>query len=256
MKSYWLIILILLLMVQCGTRDTRSKFEEEEFYVLADTNNLGKIHGPAEYYSNDNRLMKRIYYKDGVRDGPSVNYYESGIVRDSVVYANGKKVNFWYFFDSTGELSSREKYFFDKRLGPEEYYGKNGNIRFYYFSNFESRDIVFAKYDPQGKLYENDFFRLQFVAATSAYNKKMLNVFSYLPRLPACDVKYHIGMSRNGKEMQKLFEVKNDLFIDTLLPKLDLGWTYYISCDIEQPSSKFKRVYIEEYGKRPNDEKK
>jgi hypothetical protein len=237
-------------LVRCQTKGGPTKFKEGDFSVLADTNNLGFIQGPANFYDKNNTLAKRIFYKDGIRNGPAVHFYGNGIARDSVVYTNGKKNSYWYHFDSTGKLRSREMYFFDKRLGPEEYYGQNGNIRFYYFTDFERRDIAFAKYDAEGKLYDNDLFRLQFIAKTSDYDSQMVHIFSYLPRLPACEISYHIGVTNDKKETQELFEVKNELFIDTLLPKLDSNTTYYISCSIVQQKSKFNRVYIEEYGKR------
>lgn len=241
---------MLIFLVECGERDTRSRFKYGDLYVLADTNDFGKVKGSAMFYNAQNQLVKLESFTDGIKNGPSINYSETGKVTDSVNYVYGRQAGYWYFYDSSGKLTSREYYYSGKQLGHLELYDSNKIVRTYSFKNFEKHDNVYAKYDDQVKLREMERFDMQFSARNILVNgKQMINVFSYLPKPPYCDVEFHIGLNKSENESENLFQINNAVFIDTLLPKLDSNWEYFISCHIKQPSGTFDRVYIAEYGK-------
>lgn len=243
-------VAIIFVVLSCNSRETKSRFKHGELYVLADTNKLGLIQGEALFYNIKDDLVKRANFSGGVRNGPSVSYFEEGSKKDSVAYANGKEVGYWYFYDSTGKLKSREYYYYGKQLGPIELYDRYGVIRNYYFTDFEKHDNVFATYDYQGKLTQIEFFDMQFLAKkVDSYGQQMVSIFSYLPRPPYCNVEYQIGITKDGDRIQQLFEVKNSVFIDTLLPVLDSNWSYNISGHVKQTDGSFNRVYFEEYGR-------
>src|SRR5690349_12811701 len=90
------------LLIACNTVNRQSKLQDGDFYVLADTSELGLVEGPATFYNEVDKPVKRVNYSEGIKNGPSVNYYDNGRVKDSVSYVNGREIGFWYRFDSTG----------------------------------------------------------------------------------------------------------------------------------------------------------
>jgi antitoxin component YwqK of YwqJK toxin-antitoxin module/serine/threonine protein kinase len=82
----------------------------EEFYSDGKVRCRGayandKYFGPISYFDSEGRPTVSTCYKDGIKDGPSVSYFESGEIASVVNYLNGDMVGSRYYYEN-GQLKT------------------------------------------------------------------------------------------------------------------------------------------------------
>lgn len=120
-----------------GTLKTVSKYINGEIQI--DAPEITKLDIKTEYYP-DGKVKKRAGFKDNIREGISRIYSTEGIVDSAKVYKNGiivgdgivddngMKQGPWIEYYDTGELKGSGKYIASQRIGSWKYYYKNGKI--------------------------------------------------------------------------------------------------------------------------------
>ena len=63
----------------------------------------GVADGPWVEYWDNGRLQSKIFYKNGEKEGPSVWYYDDGQVRQKGDYKNGKAEGPWVVYHDNGQ---------------------------------------------------------------------------------------------------------------------------------------------------------
>jgi antitoxin component YwqK of YwqJK toxin-antitoxin module len=116
-STYFLIafLLIPVLLNECNSGDKPGKPRKEKISVQ-------KVYGPSDM------LVSEITMKDGVRHGPTTNYYQSGKVQSVINFENGKRQgeSVWYYED--GKPYQVTQYINDMKEGIQKKYYKSGKI--------------------------------------------------------------------------------------------------------------------------------
>lgn len=121
----------------------------------------GKKDGKWYYYDKDSVKIKEEVYKNGIKDGLETTFYlGSGKVFQSCTFKNGKKEGpFKQFFES-GILKSDMSYTNDTVVGKVIYYHHTGKklMEGSYYQGVRNGD--FFMYDEQGKLTETIHYKM------------------------------------------------------------------------------------------------
>src|SRR5690348_13972875 len=97
-------LLFLLSILSCNDDSKIAKHHVGKFLVEGHFLNDTIMDGRMKYYDESGKLISRINYQKGIKQGISVNYYLNGNVYDSVNFDQGFKNGFHYIYDSTGKL--------------------------------------------------------------------------------------------------------------------------------------------------------
>lgn len=117
----------------------------------------GMLSNEARGYFEDSTLAMVAHFKNGVRHGKEVTYYENGQVRSSFVYRNGMQVsgnNFYENGQPTGKLK-----FEDGLIVSGEYYHMDGSLRSKGAFSHGLRQGIWYYYHQNGCLKEVGEFR-------------------------------------------------------------------------------------------------
>jgi antitoxin component YwqK of YwqJK toxin-antitoxin module len=117
-KSRYFIIAFILIPVflnECNSGDKPGKPRKEKTSI-------------QKVYSRSGMLVSEITMKDGVRHGPTTNYYQSGKVQSVINFENGSQQgeSVWYYED--GKPYQVTQYINDKKEGIQKKYYKSGKI--------------------------------------------------------------------------------------------------------------------------------
>jgi hypothetical protein len=116
-SKHFLIVffLISLLLNACNSGDKPGRPRKEKTSV-------------QKVYSRSGMLVSEITMRDGVRHGPTTNYYQSGKVQSVINFENGKQQgeSVWYYED--GKPYQVTQYINDKIEGIQKKYYKSGRI--------------------------------------------------------------------------------------------------------------------------------
>jgi hypothetical protein len=143
------ILLALLLFAGCTGKNTRKK----ELAATADTSTVADTGytGIKKYYSND-RLIKEVTFRNGVREGEMKSYYQGGQVYQRFWYENGLREDsaVWYFLE--GQVFRTTPFVHDTMDGIQKQYYRGGNLRakIKYVKGLRSQ--FFEEYNDKGKV--------------------------------------------------------------------------------------------------------
>jgi hypothetical protein len=239
----------LLILISCKSNERGTKIKRVnvnkrtvEAYYIDDT----VMHGVAKYFALTGYLESKITYKNGIKDGPAINYYPNGGLWDSSYYVNGLKCGSHFVFDSLGRLVYQDFYFNGHRLGGQVFY-QNSKLKKYVFSNFEKLQLYEGLYDSVGSLFR---YGGEIVNANLYYAQKDgvpgIGVFAYFLNPPNVDIKYTIGLIEDKTDDKKELAVyyKKGEFIDTIMEEPHLGWNYYVAADYNDSINKYHKIFL------------
>jgi len=129
-------ILLCVTIVSCDKVDKRRKFINEDGLLVKrwfypDSVNLKRertylndstIHGYAKEYFENGQLYIFKEYKEGIKNGREINYYDNGQVRVGGVNFNGHRDGLWVWYDSLGNVQKKTRYGGRVRCGQHEYF--------------------------------------------------------------------------------------------------------------------------------------
>ena len=152
MKIYSFITYILpviFLLTGCTGQNSRKK----ETATAAETKSVPDTGytGIKKYYSND-RLIKEITFKNGVREGEMKSYYQGGQLYQRFWYEKGLREDsaVWYFLE--GQVFRTTPFRHDTIDGIQKQYYRNGKLRARIKYVKGLRSPFFEEYNNQGKV--------------------------------------------------------------------------------------------------------
>jgi hypothetical protein len=148
-NSLILFIMITLAMSACSGNTSRKK----DVAAAADTTSVPDTGytGIKKFYSND-RLIKEITFKNGVREGAMRSFYQGGQVYQWLWYENGHREDsvVWYYLE--GQVFRTTPFKHDTVDGIQKQYYRNGKIRARIKFVRGLRSTSFEEYDDKGQL--------------------------------------------------------------------------------------------------------
>jgi uncharacterized protein len=138
------------------------RFKIQTYYANGVMENEGETYetqkdGVWKYYSIGGNLTLTESYKAGKLDGPKVEFYPSGKVKDSVNYTDDNSNGYYLAYNENGTLKSEGWYVDGKAEGDWFYYNSKGTMtsRRYYLNGDKHGYSDF--YDVNGRLSEEQF---------------------------------------------------------------------------------------------------
>jgi antitoxin component YwqK of YwqJK toxin-antitoxin module len=234
-----------ILLISCNNKKDVQKKRVGDKIIETNFVEDSLFDGPTKYYNVDGQLESLIYYSKGKKNGFGINFYNNGKVHDSSTYLNGVK-NGWHFvYDSTGELSFKDYFFYDLKVGEEIFY-KHGKPSEFNFSNFERKRIFSCGYDSLGIAGTSG--NILNVSTYGVYinNIRQQGIFVYLIQPPDIRVNYSLGLiNERTNEKNELLKLKNTTFFkDTALTIPKEGWKYYVAAHYNDTANKFEKIFL------------
>jgi hypothetical protein len=239
------ILIFVIILISCSNQESVQKKEVGNKIVESNFIEDSIFNGPTKYYNLDGRLESLIYYSRGIKNGIGLNFHHNGKVHDSSNYYNGLENGWHYVYDSTGQLTFRDYFFFGQRIGEEIHY-RNGKPLEFSFSNLEKKKLYSCGYDSIGLVgFSGNILN---VSSYSIYidGVKRQGIFTYLIFPPTINIKYSLGLINEAtNQKSELFQLNSfGFFKDTLLPLPKNGWKYYVAVDYEDTVNKSEKVFI------------
>ncbi|PWC64074.1 hypothetical protein TSH58_22900 [Azospirillum sp. TSH58] len=118
----------------------------------------GVQHGQTTFYANA-RPTCRMTYRDGLLNGPSVFFHETGTVAAIFQYCDGKREGEALFHSPQGRPMRRESYANDRLHGPVLGYYDDGTVseRAAFLDGLQ--DGVLRRFFPSGALMQHGVYR-------------------------------------------------------------------------------------------------
>ena len=157
------------------------------------------------YDTTTNQLVIEAFYKNGKLNGRRKDYYLNGKLKNIGYYENGKQTGSISHFDTAGQLTSKQDYYFDLQVGSNIQY-KNGKPSEYYFTSFDNETLFYINYDSvynkEIKTINNDqffFWHINEVATITTMDKKLEGdeCFIYLINPPDFNFEYSLCVMNN-----------------------------------------------------------
>ena len=222
----------------CQTNQTRSVIVDKqvraEGKILADTIYDGLI---KFYNIQTNKLMEQSYYKEGVQDGPDIQYNENGTVAVRGFFRNGKQHGYSYMYDEEGNLLSQHYCYYGIGCGNSMDY-ENQKLKSYWFYSLDNNLLMHLDYDSlKGRklpeILSNFFFYNIYqykVFNKNNYSQDREEYFLYTPNPPKFDFRYSLVLVDSTRKI--LTGVKEFSNTDT--------WSEFeLDRKIENPNKKF-----------------
>ena len=247
---YLRIILILQIstaLISCSDNRGIKRTKIGSTYVEAHFIDSTSIDGIARYYDSSGVLNGVTNFRDGIKEGISINYYPNGKVSDSVEYRSGKEFGYWKEYDEKGNITCGNYYYYGVQFGPELVF-ENSRLKKFLFSDLNRSKIVECNYSSPGIIDTGILFRPQFnIKSVRFQGKLVFNLFGYLPAIPHTEQRYSIGLSNEAHQDRELTPITgHDFMIDTLLAPPPSGWHYYIGCRLKANKDSIDKFYIQE----------
>lgn len=104
------------------------------------------------FYGTDGKLVSKISYNKGVKDGDEINYYRNGKMSELIQYKDDKKDGLWQRFNENGDVYFETGYKNGIRNGGINIYYPNGKLRIKgrYVNGLKHGKFVF--YDEKGEI--------------------------------------------------------------------------------------------------------
>ena len=108
--------------------------------------------GPIKFYDRaSKRLSYEENYRNGIAEGLSRSYFPNGKTKIQLNFRDGRELGFVNYFDTTGNLISRNYMYYGIRLGPGLDYS-NGKLLNYSYYDFDHNLLFALNYDSvQGR---------------------------------------------------------------------------------------------------------
>ena len=98
------------------------------------------------YDTATNQLISETFYKNGKINGKRKDYYLSGGIKNIGYYENGRQIETASHFDSSGQLTLKQDFYYDLRVGNNVEY-TDGKPTKYYFISFDNEELFYLNYD-------------------------------------------------------------------------------------------------------------
>lgn len=128
--------------------------------------------GHQTYYYPNGQLRRDAYYVDDQLDGITKIYYDDGNLKSYIEYkhdqCNGYNIN--YYDTENGIIENESVYHNDTLIGPYYKYYTDGNTEEIDVFNSNGTIIHKAKYLPDGKKYQETFYKNELPYVQVSYN--------------------------------------------------------------------------------------
>jgi hypothetical protein len=240
--------LCVLFVCACQNRNGLKRIDKGKYIVEAIFSKDSIMNGNSSYYSKEGKLLNTTMYKDGMKNGISINYFPNGLVSDSVEFKCGKEVGYWRYFDVAGKKQYADYYYYGLQYGPELIY-ESDKLHKFLFSDLNRKVIVNCFYNSLGNLDSIGWFSMNFVVLDKLFdNKPVKNLFAYLPDIPGATQSFSIGTTNKEHQDSAICSVRgHDFIIDTIMPLPSSGRFYYIACKLKTEGDSINKVFIEEF---------
>jgi len=214
------------------------------------------------FYSCTTKNQKRVTLDDVIAEGNiSKDTVYNGIIKfydkasnklvTSVNYKEGMMHGEAKFFDSSGNVSDKQSFYYGLRVGPSIEY-KKGQISQYYFYSLENKELLHINYDSiQGKridqLNDTSFF-FWHLSDYSAYKSqdRRTELFVYLPNPPKLNFKYSLCIIDNAYHIKTVVKefvpIANWDVISIDYPNLKTGEIYAIKLSVDDEFDNDNRI--------------
>ena len=102
--------------------------------------------GVVKYHSMNNRIIKQVNYKNGVIEGPCIEFYPNGSISEKYNILQGEYNGQVYIYDTSGNIQREDFYYYGLRMGGSLSY-ENKKLTEYSFYSLENKCIFEIKYD-------------------------------------------------------------------------------------------------------------
>jgi len=147
-----LLLVIAIAIFSCKETKTNPKIQTRRV-VIDDVIAEGDIssdtiyNGLIKFYDTaTNHLISETFYKNGKINGKRKDYYLSGGIKNIGYYENGRQIETASHFDSAGQLTSKQDFYYDLRVGNNVEY-TDGKPTKYYFISFDNEELFYLNYD-------------------------------------------------------------------------------------------------------------
>lgn len=155
-----------------------------------------KYTGEKKYYYEDKKIKTIIRYKDGKRNGASVNFYKDGNKCVETEFKDGKKNGklTWYF--QNGKPYRVITYVNDKMQGSYTEYHHGGAVKFVAQFNNDNPCTGYKEYDYKGKETDDLKINIEY----TGYNREAVS-YRYKVSLnhPVKNALFYIGKLKDDK---------------------------------------------------------
>jgi hypothetical protein len=150
--SYYSVLIILALMLNPGCRgkggQSQNSDNQSEMAASTDTGFTG-----LKQYKSGGHIVMETNFKNGVKQGLSKTYYESGILKGTIVYDNNLRQDSSKWFFETGELFRSTPFKNDTVDGIQKQYYRNGRLKARIGYRKGLRTFEFEEFDLNGRKY-------------------------------------------------------------------------------------------------------
>lgn len=181
-----LCLFLFVLLIGCYEKEEQKKVvhESEGFYEEGTFIKDSVFHGIVHRYSLDDRYLGYTNYWYGIINGIYISKYANGITQDSIFFKYGLKDGVSFNFDTTGRLVYKANYLHDRPVGSIYSYDTRGEIKEYYFQDFEGKTLYSIKYDNDDTLEFGGLSNYRYDTVTINDRNEKIHLFTYLVYIP------------------------------------------------------------------------
>jgi len=203
---------------KANSTDKVRRFTIEDVVAEGDISSDSIFNGLIKFYdTTTNNLVIEAYYKNGKLNGKRIDYYLNGKIKNIGFYDNGKQTGTVSYFDSTGQVTSKQDFYYDLKAGSSIQYNNEKPVK-YYFKSLDNEDLFSIDYDTVfnkeiNKINDNSFFfwHSSDIAAITTTDKKLEGdeYFIYLINPPDFNFQYSLCLINNKDSIlrtEKLFD--------------------------------------------------
>lgn len=223
---------ILFLIISCKQNNNNTLIVKREGIVIkAKINNDSTFKDTVYYFNEAGILISKVLYKNGLKNGDSINYYLSGNIKNSYEFINNMKWGHHCVFDSTNNMLLYRDYFFNNlNVGSVVFYDSTGKPNKFFFIGFDNKTILGVNYYYwQG--VEDKFITnlINYTGKISVEDsKEVVSVFLYLINPPKLSINYSIIRTTNNID-EEVYKIENKTpFVTFSLPLPNSKENYFI----------------------------
>jgi hypothetical protein len=210
---YKLFIAVILFSLLGCNRKNRSITIDENTIAQGDIGNDSSYNGLIKFYEKgSNILLSEQYYLNNVQNGTTKDYYPNGILKDSLNYIGGEENGDAFFYDSKGNLQTKNYYYYGLRVGGSTIYSNN-KPQDYLFYSFDNDLLFKLDYDSIGTNRIDDiktggFFFYNSAIASNSDGQEIFHYNVYMINPPRYKFEYSLvttdSFFKENTEVKKL----------------------------------------------------
>lgn len=196
---------ILTLLLACKQSSTKNQSIKriiiDDVIAEGDISPDSVFNGLIKFYDTaSKKLVIEAIYKEGKLNGRRTDYYLNGKIKGIGYYDHGKQNGTYSKFDTSGQLTSKQDFYYELRVGNNLEY-VNGLVKSYYFTSFENEELFAVDYDSLinktiSSINDNSFyfFRINDVASITTTDNwhERKEGFIYLVNPPEFNFQYDL----------------------------------------------------------------